>query len=64
MGVRKALSFVLIAVGVFCLVLAIGLRFWAPSRAEKTPLNLDIKLVSTGPASILNSAPGRPSRPI
>lgn len=59
---RKALSFVLIAVGVFCLVLAIGLRFWAPSHAKKTPLNLDIKLVATGPATILNSATGQPEQ--
>lgn len=56
---RKALSIIVIAIGVFCLVLAAGLRFYAPSRAEKTPLNLDIKLVSTGPASLLNSATGQ-----
>lgn len=56
---RKALSFILIAVGVFFLVLAAGLAFYAPSRAEKTPLNLDIKLVSTGPATILDPATGQ-----
>lgn len=59
---RKALSFILIGVGVFLLVLAAGLRFWAPSQAEKTPLNLDIKLVSTGPATILNIATGQPEQ--
>jgi hypothetical protein len=58
-GVRKALSFILIAVGVFFLVLAAGLAFYAPSRAEKTPLNLDIKLVSTGPATLLDAATGQ-----
>jgi Porin PorA len=57
--VRKALSIILIAVGVFCLLLAVGLRFYAPSRAEKTPLNLNITLVSTGPASILNPTTGQ-----
>jgi len=57
--VRKALSFVLIGIGVFCLVLAAGLRFWAPSHAEKTPLNLDIKQVATGPATILNASTGQ-----
>jgi hypothetical protein len=58
-GVRKALSIILIAIGVFCLVLAASLRFYAPSRAEKTPLNLNIRLVSTGPSSILNAATGQ-----
>jgi hypothetical protein len=58
-GVRKALSIIVIAIGVFCLVLAAGLRFYAPSRAEKTPLNLNITLVSTGPASLLNAATGQ-----
>lgn len=56
---RKGLSYVLIGLGVFGLVLAAGLRFYAPSRAEKTPLNLDIKLVSTGPATVLNTATGQ-----
>ncbi len=56
---RRALSYVLILIAVFCLVLAGLLRFYAPSRAEKTPLNLDIKQVATGPAKILNSATGQ-----
>ncbi len=59
---RKALAIIVIGVGVFLLVLAAGLRFWAPSRAEKTPLNLDIKLVSTGPATILDVATGQPQQ--
>jgi Porin PorA len=58
-GVRKALSIILIAIGVFCLLLAVGLRFYAPSRAEKTPLNLNITLVSTGPATLLNTTTGQ-----
>jgi hypothetical protein len=56
--VRKALTLVLVLVGVFCLVLAALLRFYAPSKAEKTPLNLDIKQVATGPAKLLNAATG------
>lgn len=56
---RRALSYVLILIGVFCLVLAGLLRFYAPSRAEKTPLNLDIKQVATGPAKVLNAATGK-----
>lgn len=56
---RRALSYVLILIAAFCLVLAGLLRFYAPSRAEKTPLNLDIKQVATGPAKLLNSATGK-----
>ncbi|HEX2903525.1 MAG TPA: DUF3068 domain-containing protein [Jatrophihabitans sp.] len=56
---RRGLSYVLILIGVFCLVLAGLLRFYAPSRAEKTPLNLDIKQVATGPAKVLNSTTGQ-----
>lgn len=56
---RRALSYVLVLLGVFCLVLAALLRFYAPSRAEKTPLNLDIKQVATGPAKLLNAATGQ-----
>ncbi|MDQ2839046.1 MAG: DUF3068 domain-containing protein [Actinomycetota bacterium] len=56
---RKALSFFLVLLGVFCIVLAGLLRFYAPSKAEKTPLNLDIMQVATGPAKILNSATGQ-----
>lgn len=62
MGVRRALSYVLIGIGVFALVLAAGMRFYAPSRAEKTPLNLDIKLVATGPATLLNTSTGQPEQ--
>jgi Porin PorA len=57
--VRKALGSVLVLVGVFALVLAALLRFYAPSRAEKTPLNLDITQVATGPAKVLNSSTGQ-----
>jgi hypothetical protein len=48
-----------VLIGVFCLVLAALLAFYAPDRAVKTPLNLNIKQVATGPAKILNSATGQ-----
>jgi hypothetical protein len=57
--VRKTLVALLAGVGVFCLVLAGLLRFYAPSHAEKTPLNLDIKQVANGPGKILNAATGQ-----
>ena len=57
---RRVLSSVLVLIGVFGLVLAALLRFYAPSRALKTPLNLNIKLVATDPAAKkLNSATGQ-----
>lgn len=56
---RKVASAGLVLVGVFGLVLAGLLRFYAPSRALKTPLNLNIRLVATGPAQKLNSATGQ-----
>lgn len=43
---------VMVGVGVFLLVSAALLRFYAPDRAEKTPLNLDITTVATGPAKL------------
>jgi hypothetical protein len=50
-AVRRALAAVLVGVGVFLLVISALLRFYAPDRAEKTPLDLDITLVATGPAT-------------
>jgi hypothetical protein len=57
--VRRAFTSVFVLVAVFCLVLAALLRFYAPGKAKKTPLNLDIKLVATGPAKLLNAATGQ-----
>jgi hypothetical protein len=57
--VRKVLSAVLVLIGVFCLVLAALLRFYAPGKAEKTPLNLNIRQVATGPAKLLNTSTGK-----
>jgi len=57
--VRRIGTYVLVLVGVFCLVLAALLRFYAPGRAEKTPLNLNIRQVATGPAKLLNASTGQ-----
>ena len=62
-AVRKILVAVLVGLGVFGLLAAGLLRFYAPSRAEKTPLNLDIKQVATGPAKVLNAATGSSRTP-
>jgi hypothetical protein len=57
--VRRIGTYVLVLIGVFCLVLAVLLRFYAPGRAEKTPLNLNIRQVATGPAKLLNASTGQ-----
>ncbi len=49
---RGAIAAILVGVSVFLLVVAALFRFYAPSRAEKTPLDLDITLVATGPATL------------
>lgn len=49
---RTILTAVMVGVGVFLLVVAGLLRFYAPSRIEKTPLDLDITTVATGPAKL------------
>jgi hypothetical protein len=56
--VRKILSIFLIGFGAFGLCLAIGLRFWAVPRAEKVPLDVDVRLVATGDGQILNGTTG------
>jgi hypothetical protein len=57
--VRKILSSMLVLIGVFGLVLAGLLRFYAPGKALKTPLDLNIKQVATGPAKLLNAKTGQ-----
>jgi len=57
--VRKFLAAALIGVGVFGLVLAGMLRFWAPGHAKKTPLNLNITQVATGDGQVLNAQTGK-----
>ena len=56
---RKILVAVLVGLGIFGLVLAGLFRFYAPSRVEKTPLDLDVIQVATGPAKIFNAATGK-----
>lgn len=50
---------VLIGLGAFFLAVSLIARFWAPSQAQKTPLNTDAVVVASGPAKILNSATGQ-----
>jgi hypothetical protein len=58
--VRKILAPVLIALGIFSLVLAGLLRFYAPSRVEKAPLDLKVpQQVATGPAKVYNVSAGK-----
>jgi Porin PorA len=57
--VRKILMALLVGFGIFFLVLAGLLRFYAPSHAEKTPLDLDVVQVATGPAKVLNAGTGQ-----
>lgn len=56
---RKTLIAVLVGLGVFGLLAAGLFRFYAPSRAEKTPLDLDVIQVATGPAKLLNGSTGQ-----
>lgn len=56
---RRILVAVLVGLGVFGLVAAGLFRFYAPSRAEKTPLDLNVIQVATGPAKLLNAATGQ-----
>ena len=52
---RKVLAPVLVALGIFSLVLAGLLRFYAPSRVEKAPLDLKVpQQVAAGPAKVYN----------
>jgi hypothetical protein len=56
---RRVLGVVLIGIGVFGLVLAGVVRFWAYPNGEKTPLDLDIPIIATGPAQVYDSATGQ-----
>jgi hypothetical protein len=58
--VRKILVPVLVALGIFSLVLAGLLRFYAPSRVEKAPLDLLVpQQAATGPAKVYNVQAGK-----
>jgi len=54
--VRKVLAHVLLALGVFGIVLAFLLPFYAVPRAKKTPLDLDITTRATGTTRMLDPA--------
>ena len=57
---RRIVAYVLVAVGIFSLVLAALLRFYAPSRVEKAPLDLKVpQQVATGPAKVYNVQAGQ-----
>ena len=56
---RRVFGVVLIGVGVFGLVLAGVVRFWAYPNSEKTPLDLDIPIIATGPAQVFNADTGQ-----
>jgi hypothetical protein len=55
---RRALGAVLVGVGFFGIVLAILLPTVVVSHSKKTPLDLDITQVSSGPAKLLDAASG------
>jgi hypothetical protein len=58
-GMRRVLGVVLIGVGVFGLVFAGVVRFWVYPNAEKTPLNLDVPIIGTGPAQVFDTTTGQ-----
>jgi Porin PorA len=57
--VRKIVGVVLLGLGVFGLVLAVLLPTYVVSHSSKTPLNLNITQVSSGPAKLLDSTTGQ-----
>jgi hypothetical protein len=56
---RRALAIVLIGVGAFGLVLTVLLPTVVVARSKKTPLDLDIQQISSGPATVLDAATGK-----
>jgi hypothetical protein len=59
-GVRKALPYVLMGIGVFGIVLAFMLPFYVVPHSKKTPLDLDITTVANGTAQLVDPATGQP----
>ncbi len=53
---RRVFGVLLIGIGVFGLVFAGAVRFWAYPNGEKTPLDLDITTIATGPAQVFNAS--------
>jgi hypothetical protein len=57
--VRRISGIILIGVGVFGVVLAVLLPTVVVSKSKRTPLNLNITQVSSGPAKLLDAATGK-----
>lgn len=56
---RRVFGVVLIGLGVFGLLFAGLVRFWVYPNGEKTPLDLDIPIVATGPAQVFDATTGQ-----
>src|SRR6266516_7858692 len=55
---RKALGLVLVCIGLFGLVLTVLLPTVVVDRSKKTPLDLNITQISSGPATLLDPDTG------
>jgi len=58
-AMRRVFGVVLIGLGVFGLVFAGLVRFWAYPNGEKTPLDLDVPINATGPAQVYDADTGQ-----
>src|SRR5882757_683645 len=56
---RRWFGVVLVGLGVFGLAFAGLVRFWAYPDGEKTPLDLNIPIVATGPAQVFDTGSGQ-----
>lgn len=56
---RKLVGWVLSGLGMFLIVTALLMKFWAPGSAERTPLNVDSRTHLTGEADKLDPATGK-----
>ncbi len=56
---RKGAGIVAVGIAVFALLLAILLPTYAVPRSKKTPLDLNVTIVSTGSAKVLDAATGQ-----
>lgn len=56
---RRAIGSVLIGIGVFAVILAILLPTVVVPKSKKTPLNLNVTTIATGPAKLLNASTGQ-----
>lgn len=56
---RRIFGLLLLGVGVFGLVVAGLVRFWVYPNGLKTPLNLDIPIIATGPAQVYDATAGQ-----